>query len=55
MTTNQFQQNIYIKLADDYFITLLTENAMKFSLDLTKFFNSVFIFQFLLQRSFGSF
>ena len=41
MTTNQFQQNISIKLADDYLSTLLTGNVMKFSVDMTKFFNSV--------------
>ena len=40
MTTNQFQQNSSIKLADDFLNTLLTENFMKFSFDLTKFFNS---------------
>ena len=36
ITTNQFQQNISIKLADDYFSTLLTGNVMKFSVDLKK-------------------
>ena len=41
MTTNQFQQNISIKLADNYLSTLLTENVMKFPVDLTKIFNSV--------------
>ena len=41
MTTNQFQQNISIKLADDYLSTLLTENIMKFPVDLPKIFNSV--------------
>ena len=41
MTTNQFQQNISIKLAGDYLSTLLTENVMKFPFDFTKFFNSV--------------
>ena len=40
MTTNQFQQNISIKLADDYLSTLLTGNVMKFPVDLTKIFNS---------------
>ena len=40
MTTNQFQQNISIKL-DDYLSTLLTGNVIKFSVDLTKIFNSV--------------
>ena len=41
MTTNQFQQNISIKIADDYLSTLLTGNIMKFPVDLTKNFNSV--------------
>ena len=41
MTTNQFQQNISIKLADDYLSTLLTGNVTKFPVDLTKIFNSV--------------
>ena len=41
MTTNLFQQNISIKLADDYLSTLLTENNMKFLVDLTKIFSSV--------------
>ena len=41
MTINQFQQNISIKLADDYLSTLLTGNFMKLPVDLTKFFNSV--------------
>ena len=41
MTANQFQQNISIKLADDYLSTLLTGNVMKFPVDITKFFNSV--------------
>ena len=41
MTTNQFQQNISIKLTDDYLSTLLAENFMKFPVDLTKIFNSV--------------
>ena len=41
MTTNQFQQNISVKLADDYISTLLTGNFMKFAVDLTKIFNSV--------------
>ena len=41
MTVNQFQQNISIKLTDDYLSTLLTGNVMKFSVDLTKIFNSV--------------
>ena len=41
MTTNQFQQNISIKLADDYLSTLLTINDIKFPVDLTKIFNSV--------------
>ena len=41
MTTNQFQQNISIKLADDYLSTLLTRNIMKFPVGLTKIFNSV--------------
>ena len=42
MTVNQFQQNISINLADDYLSTLLTENFMKFLVDLTKKFNSVY-------------
>ena len=42
ITTNQFQQNISIKLADDYLSTLLTGNVMKFSVGLTKIFNSEF-------------
>ena len=41
MTANQFQQNISIKLADDYLSTLLTGNIKKISVDLTKFFSSV--------------
>ena len=41
MTTNQFQQNISIKLANDYLCTLLTGNIMKFPVDLIKNFNSV--------------
>ena len=41
MTVNQFQQNISIKLADDYLSTGLTGNVMKFPVDLTKIFNSV--------------
>ena len=41
MTANQFQQSILINLADDYLSTLLTGNIMKFSVDLTKNFNSV--------------
>ena len=41
ITTNQFQQNISIKLADDYLNTFLTGNIMKFPVDLTKNFNSV--------------
>ena len=43
MTVNQFQQNISIKLTDDYLnlSTLLTGNVMKFSVDITKIFNSV--------------
>ena len=40
MTTNHFQHNNSIKLADDYLNTLLTGNVRKFSVDLTKFFNS---------------
>ena len=48
MTVNQFQQNISIKLADDYLSTLLTGNVMKFPVDLTKIFNSVlYIFLFI--------
>ena len=41
LTANQFQQNISIKLTDDYLSTLLAGNVMKFSVDLTKIFNSV--------------
>ena len=41
ITTNQFQQNISIKLPDDYLSTLLTGNVRKFPVDLTKKFNSV--------------
>ena len=41
MTTNQFQQNIYINLADDYLSTLLPGNVKKFPVGLTKIFNSV--------------
>ena len=41
-TTNQFQQNISIKLTDDYLSTLLTGNVSKCSVDLTKNFNSVY-------------
>ena len=36
MKTNQFQQNISIKLADDYLSPVLTVNIMKFNVDLTK-------------------
>ena len=41
MTTDQFQQNISFKLADDYLSTLLTGNVMKFSVDFAQIFNSV--------------
>ena len=41
MTANQFQQNISIKLADDYLSTLLTGNVMEIPVDLTIIFNSV--------------
>ena len=41
MTTNLFEQNTSIKLADDYLSTLLTENVMTFPVDLTKNVNSV--------------
>ena len=44
MTTNQFQQNISIKLADDYLSTLLTGNVTKFPVDITKIFNSLIFF-----------
>ena len=44
MTVNQFQQNISIKLADDYLSTLLTGNVMKFPVDLTKIFNSARVY-----------
>ena len=37
MTINQFQQNISIKLAEDYLSTLLTGNVKKFPVDWTKF------------------
>ena len=40
ITTNQFQQNVSIKLAHDYLSILLTGNVMKFSVDLTNIFNS---------------
>ena len=40
MTTNHFQQNIFIKLADDNLSTLLTVNVMKFPIDLTNILNS---------------
>ena len=40
MTTNQFQQNISIQLADNYLSTLLTGNIRKFSVDVTKIFNT---------------
>ena len=42
MTASQFQQNISIKLADDYLITLLAENVMKFPADLPKFLTVYF-------------
>ena len=42
MTTNQLQQNISIKLADDYLSTLLTGNIMKFPVDLTKYILTVY-------------
>ena len=38
MTTNLFQQNSSINLADDYLNTLLTGNVMKYSADLAIFF-----------------
>ena len=38
MTATQFQQNISIKLADNYLSTLLTGNVMKLPVDLTKIF-----------------
>ena len=41
MTINRFQQNISIKLANDYLSTLLTGIVMKFPVDLTQIFNSV--------------
>ena len=41
ITSNEFQQNSSVKLADDYLRTLLTGNIVKFSVDLTKLFNSV--------------
>ena len=41
MTTNQFQQDTSINLADDYLSTLLRGNVMKFAVGLTKIFNSV--------------
>ena len=40
MTTNQFQQNMFIKLADDYLSILFTRNVMKFPVVFTKKFNS---------------
>ena len=42
MTTNQFQQNIFIKLPEDNLSTL-TENVMKFLVDLTNIFAIVFL------------
>ena len=50
MTTNQFQQNISIKLADEYLSTLLARNFMKFPVDLTKIFNSVDSIEIYLQE-----
>ena len=41
MTTNQFQQNICIELADDSLGTLLTGNVMNFPVDVTKNANAV--------------
>ena len=41
MATSQFQQNISIKLAEDYISALLTGNFMIFPVDLIKIFNSV--------------
>ena len=38
MTTNKFQENISIKLADDNLNTLLTETVVKFSVDFNKNF-----------------
>ena len=49
MTASQFQQNISIKLTDDYLSTLLTGNVIKFPVDLTKIFNSVWILTGLLK------
>ena len=47
MTTNQFQQNIFINLADYYLSTLLIGNVMKFPVDLTNIFNSVLYHAFV--------
>ena len=41
MTTNQFQQNIFAKLADNILNTLSTGNVMEFPVNLTTIFNSV--------------
>ena len=38
MTTNPFQQNIYVKFADELLRTLLTENIVNFPVDLTTIF-----------------
>ena len=48
MTANQFQQNISIKLADDYLSTLLTGNVMEIPVDLTIIFNSVMVFKYFV-------
>ena len=47
MTANQFQQNISVKLADDYLSTLLTGNVMKFPIDLTTAYNTKCLSLFL--------
>ena len=45
MPTNKFQQNISNKWADDYLSILLTGNIMKFPVDLTQIFNSVWYYR----------
>ena len=40
MTGNQFQQNISVELTSNFLDTISTRNVIKFSVNLTEFFNS---------------
>ena len=53
ITTNQFQQNIFINLADDYLSTLLAGNVMKFPVGLTKFLTVWYRCLFYIARVLG--